>query len=372
MNYPSLWPEIAYILTNKVKHDTPENIYEQKVLLACEKLGWSQYRNEIRIKPSMQIGRSNRIEPDIVLYESENNPIAIVEVKRPSVDSVEHQFVKQLYSYMRVFKVDLGVLIGSSITVFYDEPSTREEPLKLLSFDIKDSPSQGETFANMFSHQPQHGSTRSELVAQLLHQVEQHQRIQSLHSELISSSVALKLADYLQTLFPDVDQATFYEVFKEYDLQIKKKNEVQETKRLPRISRPSATIVNETGGNYISLADLKSVPLGKEHRPVIIMVDGIENNVSNWTQLINVFVHWLVVNKYLKQSDLPVLAYAQRDKYFLNREPQHQTPGRNGAWNEVMGVFVDGKYNADGHKKNMLYCLEMLSVSADLVKIKFA
>jgi hypothetical protein len=78
--FEDLWAEICFIL--KVPVSTTEIPFQGKVLRAIEKLGWSQFRKEIQIEPSLPSGRS-KIRPDFVVYSPERHPLIAIEVKKP-------------------------------------------------------------------------------------------------------------------------------------------------------------------------------------------------------------------------------------------------------------------------------------------------
>jgi len=61
------WNELCYILSENLPSNTSEQLFELKVVQAFEKLGWSQFNNEIVVRKSIQLGASNRIVPDLIL-----------------------------------------------------------------------------------------------------------------------------------------------------------------------------------------------------------------------------------------------------------------------------------------------------------------
>ena len=118
LSMKDIWQEICFILSEGKNPSIPETIYEQKVLRVLEKLGWSQFKEEIKIRPKLAIGRQNYIEPDIVIYGQNKEPVIVFEIKRPA--EIMSNFYNQLKSYMRQLKSDIGVLIGNEINVYYD------------------------------------------------------------------------------------------------------------------------------------------------------------------------------------------------------------------------------------------------------------
>ena len=105
--------------------------------------------------------------------------------------------------------------------------------------------------------------------------------------------------------------------------------------------------------------------------PEFVVIQGKKVVTRDWTDLCRVIVEWLVDSGHLKQSDLPILNSAGRDKYFINRESEHKNPERDGTWLEVRnGYFVDTKYNAPSHVKNLGKTLGALGLSDDDILIK--
>ena len=115
-----IWTEICFILSHNIKLNVSENIYEQNVLRAIEKLGWRQFKKEIVIQPRLQIGRQGSIRPDLVIYGPEHKALIVIEVKRPSEDMTKDNAIGQLKSYMRQMKADFGLLVGHEIRIYYD------------------------------------------------------------------------------------------------------------------------------------------------------------------------------------------------------------------------------------------------------------
>ncbi|QAA80894.1 hypothetical protein EI546_03745 [Aequorivita sp. H23M31] len=107
------WNELCYILSENLPTNTSEQLFELKVIRSFEKLGWSEYNNEIIVRESIQLGASNRISPDLVFRSAEKGNLFIVEVKKPSVEIESSIYQGQLSSYLVIMRVDFGLLIGS-------------------------------------------------------------------------------------------------------------------------------------------------------------------------------------------------------------------------------------------------------------------
>jgi hypothetical protein len=50
---------------------------------------------------------------------------------------------------------------------------------------------------------------------------------------------------------------------------------------------------------------------------------------------------------------------------------QYKNPKRNGEWKRLGDFYVDTKYNADSHKKNIIHTLASLHISDANIKISF-
>lgn len=127
-----LWEEICFILTETIPSNVSEQIYENKVIRVFEKLGWSQYRKELSVRESMQIGSANRIFPDIIIRNENAEPVCVIEIKKPSADLNFSGHVHQLSSYMRMLRTHVGILIGDRIKVYTEKPNTRANEILLV------------------------------------------------------------------------------------------------------------------------------------------------------------------------------------------------------------------------------------------------
>lgn len=131
--------------------DISESDFEEKVIQALRVLDWKVFTGDIQIRPSFQIGSSNRIMPDFVINTIEKRNLFVIEIKQPNIP-LNTSFQQQLFSYMRLLKLQYGVLIGQAIQVFYDGDLTNNDnPVLLETIElIKDNP-KGLKFVELFS-----------------------------------------------------------------------------------------------------------------------------------------------------------------------------------------------------------------------------
>lgn len=152
MNEMDKWNELCFILNESVNSNISEQLYELKVIQAFEKLGWSQYKKEISVRESIQLGATGRIAPDLIMKSlSKNKNLFVVEIKKPSADINYSGFKDQLYSYMRMLKLNFGILIGSKIQIYSDYSDIHLNDLSLIEeYEIGYNNEKGIEFIKLF------------------------------------------------------------------------------------------------------------------------------------------------------------------------------------------------------------------------------
>lgn len=131
-----LWKEICFDLCNSYS-TMNEELYEQKIIMSLDKMGWKQFKGEIVLKQSIPVGSANSIIPDIIVKSRDKNISFVIEVKKPSIPLTEGNR-SQLFSYMRQLKFEFGILFGERIEIFYDgelNPSSNPIKIKKIEFN---------------------------------------------------------------------------------------------------------------------------------------------------------------------------------------------------------------------------------------------
>ncbi|GAI77652.1 unnamed protein product, partial [marine sediment metagenome] len=100
-------------------------------------------------------------------------------------------------------------------------------------------------------------------------------------------------------------------------------------------------------------------------KPSKIVINTKEYDTKDWTGLCKKFVLFLLEDNYLTESNLPIYTYSGKDKYFIAKEAKHENPERDGKWVKVGNLFIDVKYNASSHVKNILKTLDSLNIKND-------
>ena len=125
-------------------------------------------------------------------------------------------------------------------------------------------------------------------------------------------------------------------------------------------------------GTMYTLDELDRVELGKDTRPDRFQLENQVLNVSSWVEVCERFVGWLISKGYLTPSKCPVPTGSERmDKYFINTKAVHRIAEKDGSWKEIGQFFVDVKYNALYHAKNIQKSLHHLGVRDSNIRISF-
>jgi hypothetical protein len=111
-----------------------------------------------------------------------------------------------------------------------------------------------------------------------------------------------------------------------------------------------------------TVSQLRKMDFDESTKPRAFYDRAIEIAVDDWTDLDKVLVGWLAREGFLTKAKLPVKNHAGRGKYFINSKPEHSSPSFDGVWHQVGEFYVDTKYNAESHIKNLLSALEQLGV----------
>lgn len=144
------WNEIFCKLKGCIDGNVLEKDYEKKICDCMWRLGWSEYKGEIKRQCPVQAGHETKYA-DIVLLKDGTEQF-VIEVKQPAHELREED-EKQLFSYMRLLKnqVKFGLYIGDKIYLYYDDADSQQPPEQVFSVDIKKDNPDGIKFVELFS-----------------------------------------------------------------------------------------------------------------------------------------------------------------------------------------------------------------------------
>lgn len=197
------WNQFVYLLCEAKKKNVEESDYHSLIEQQLQLLGWFLFNGEICHKPSIHIGNSNHIQPDI-LIKKDGDEEFVIEVKRPSHKLVKKD-VEQLQSYMRQLKLSVGIYIGEHIEVFYDMAGSKDA-VSVLRIPLELNSNEGALFIDQFSKE---GYDRARVLAFCKQRIEekQHQaELDKLRDDIIAhpkSRIDVAMLYYLSAWHKD-------------------------------------------------------------------------------------------------------------------------------------------------------------------------
>lgn len=222
------WNELCYILSENLPSNTSEQLFELKVVQAFEKLGWSQFRNEIVVRKSIQLGASNSIIPDLILKSKDKGNLIVVEVKKPSLEINNSTFKGQLSSFMGITRVEIGILIGNKIQLFLDGKLFNKNDILLIDeIDFQRDNEKGLKFVQLFSKENYNIENIEKHAQEKIQQLKEIEDFKKLKNKVLSENYSAKIIDYLKTEFQnEFDEKIIEKVFKVLEVKIESKNKI--------------------------------------------------------------------------------------------------------------------------------------------------
>lgn len=132
---------------NENKTVPEKKIQEDWENLFVEIFGYSKLSKEVDAQRNIQIGATVRTIPDIIIHDKEQGDLFVVELKQHTLNTG----TKQLFSYLKLLNLDLGVLICDKIYLYdYDTTHSDDEQAFVEITFTKDNPG-GIKFVELFS-----------------------------------------------------------------------------------------------------------------------------------------------------------------------------------------------------------------------------
>lgn len=222
------WNELCYILSENLPSNTSEQLFELKVVQAFEKLGWSQFNNEIVVRKSIQLGASNRIVPDLILKSKDRGNLFVVEVKKPSLEINNSTYKGQLSSFMGITRVELGIIIGNKLQLFLDGKILNKNEIVLIDeIEFKRDNEKGLKFVQLFSKENYDKENIKNYAQEKIQQLKEIEDFKKLKNQMLSENYSEKIINYLKTeLLNEYDEKTIDKVFKVLEVKIESKNKI--------------------------------------------------------------------------------------------------------------------------------------------------
>ncbi|CAM1340602.1 hypothetical protein [Tenacibaculum aestuarii] len=220
------WNEINFLLSESIKADISENDFEKNVIQALRVLDWKQFLGDFDIRPSFQLGSVNRIMPDFVVKSATNKNLFVIEIKQPNIP-LTSTFQQQLFSYMRLLKLEYGILIGQSIQIFYDGDLTnQEDPILLETIKFERNSKKGEAFTELFNKNKFNEESLKEFTIEALKKINLKQDFKKLTKKIISENYTERVLELIkQDFISEYDGELLDSVLGEIKIHIEKKPE---------------------------------------------------------------------------------------------------------------------------------------------------
>ena len=252
------WNQFVYLLCEAKKKNVEENDYHSLIEQQLQLLGWFLFNGEICHKPSIHIGNSNHIQPDI-LIKKDGEEEFVVEVKRPSHKLVKKD-VEQLQSYMRQLKLSVGIYIGEHIEVFYDMAGSKDA-ISVLRIPIELNSNEGALFIDQFSKD---GYDRARVLVFCKQRVDemQHQaEIDKLRDDIIAhpkSRIDAAMLFYLSAWHKDqFSEEELTKMLRDIDFSATLKGAVVPSKLVPASASVSGSTHHAKGNIWLICYDSK-------------------------------------------------------------------------------------------------------------------
>lgn len=243
------WNELCFILSESVPFNASEQIFELKVIQAFEKLGWSHFKKEISVRQSIPIGAANRITPDIIIKSHDKN-LFVIEVKNPAADLKNQSYQDQLSSYMRMLRLNFGILIGNEIKIFVDGSlvgSNQSELLERISFK-KDNP-KGLNFINLFQKETFSYENIEKYIQLKIETIKENKTVENLKQEITTTQYSDYLKNKLRNrLLKEYSENIVERVLEDFKVKIYDSTQTQtEVQRTIYVQSPKIDNENYSG-----------------------------------------------------------------------------------------------------------------------------
>ena len=144
------WFDIAFTLSECKRQNYSEEDYQSKIEDQFKFLGWSIYLGCVESKPSLPVGNSKVIIPDIVL-KKDGERVLPIEIKEPN-NHLKKRQEEQLFSYMKQLDLRVGLYIGEILQLYYNAPDDKEEPHIILTTNFDADSKSGNVFCDLLSY----------------------------------------------------------------------------------------------------------------------------------------------------------------------------------------------------------------------------
>ncbi|UJH92709.1 type I restriction enzyme HsdR N-terminal domain-containing protein [Antarcticibacterium sp. 1MA-6-2] len=220
-----LWEEICFILTETIPSNVSEQIYENKVIRVFEKLGWSHYKKELTVRESIQFGAANRMCPDIIIRNSNAEPVCVIEIKKPTADLNFSGHRSQLASYMRMLRTPVGILVGDKFKVYTEMPESLVNEIYLVEeVPLRKSSEKGEDFVRTFKKSENIRESVNSYIQKGLNKLEKEQKKKAIETRINDPDFKDEISDWVREKLSEFyDPGVVAKILDDYEFEINSK-----------------------------------------------------------------------------------------------------------------------------------------------------
>ena len=148
---------------------------------------------------TIPVGSAHSVRPDLIIAK-EGTPIFVVELKKPSSGATPRN-ADQLFSYMRLLKLNVGLLISDVVQLYYDDPSNADNPRLVESIPARSDCEEGPILFDLLMKDGFAKSSLNAYIAETLSQQTTLTQVQYLRSRLLSEQGATLVNEALTDFF---------------------------------------------------------------------------------------------------------------------------------------------------------------------------
>ena len=284
------WNEISFLLSENLKKDLKEDGFEQNVIQALRVLDWKEFLGDFQIRPKVQLGSSRWITPDFVINSSDKKNLFVIEIKPPHL-SLKTEFQQQLFSYMRLLRLQYGILIGEVIQIFYDGDLTdHDDPVLLDTIEFGRDSLKGKTFVELFNKESFSFNSLEAYTKNSLKKISRRVDQKVLKQKILSHEFKSRLLNLIKEDFlKDYDAELIEKVLQEITISITPQNQrnVQPELFLTKHKKSLENGSTRDKTKYILNGNGRKLP---KNRFVLELVRKyLEERPSNFSTLKNLF-----------------------------------------------------------------------------------
>jgi len=250
-----------------------ERDFQTTIEFLLEKLGWSQFKGEIVSQEVISVGSANSVKPDIII-KNEEQAIFVIELKKPNV-MISERNAEQLRSYMRLLKLNFGILIGESLQLYYEQANDNKPPVNIIDIPFINDSNEGIVLIEFLSKEGYSFERLQKYCLEKIAKVEEQKNVQKYITLLCSQDGEKLVTDLLkEKLLKDFSENTALSVIDKINISISRKENTIRTK-LQEIPNSKLSTENHK--------DVSEKIIKKDDAIRICKVDGINLNKSKTT-----------------------------------------------------------------------------------------